>query len=100
MCQEQAIFKHDVPMTKEQFDLKLFKELCDAHCHPHDDIDNLAMIPKLQTGHITIMGVRQDDWERVSQTTKECNKEMDNKCIPCFGREKKKKKTSIPRKLI
>ncbi|OBZ88667.1 Cut9-interacting protein scn1 [Choanephora cucurbitarum] len=84
MCQEQAIFKHDVPMTKEQFDLKLFKELCDAHCHPHDDIDNLAMIPKLQTGHITIMGVRQDDWERVSQTTKECNKEMDNKCIPCF----------------
>ncbi|CAO3681421.1 unnamed protein product [Rhizopus stolonifer] len=43
------------------------------------------MISQLKTGHITIMGVRQDDWDRVSDVTKECNKTTENKCIPSFG---------------
>ncbi|KAI7856865.1 TatD family [Circinella umbellata] len=57
-------------------------KLCDAHCHPHDDIKHLDMIPKLKTGHITIMGVRQDDWDRVAQVTTNC---APGRCIPAFG---------------
>ena len=57
-------------------------KLCDAHCHPHDDIEHLDMIPKLKTGHITIMGVRQDDWDRVAQVAASCEK---GRCIPAFG---------------
>ncbi|KAJ8659731.1 hypothetical protein O0I10_004713 [Lichtheimia ornata] len=60
----------------------LYEELCDAHCHPHDDADNRSMIPQLKTGHITLMGVRQDDWDTVAQVAKQC---PNNKCIPAFG---------------
>lgn len=63
----------------------LYEELCDAHCHPHDDADNRSMIPQLKTGHITLMGVRQDDWDTVAQVAKQC---PNNKCIPAFGEPK------------
>ncbi|KAI8139008.1 hypothetical protein BJV82DRAFT_696402 [Fennellomyces sp. T-0311] len=56
-------------------------KLCDAHCHPHDDVKHLDMIPKLKTGHITIMGVRQDDWDCVAKVTASCEK---GRCIPAF----------------
>jgi Tat protein secretion system quality control protein TatD with DNase activity len=91
MCQsteiEDKFLNHGVPMTSEEFDESLYGELCDAHCHPHDDLENLALIPKLKTGHITIMGVRQDDWDTVSKSAKECNSSDSSiqKCIPCFG---------------
>lgn len=87
MCQsvEDKFLKHNVPMTNESFDESLYKDLCDSHCHPHDDIDNLKLISELKTGHVTIMGVRQDDWDTVSQVANECNKKSDKKCIPCFG---------------
>ena len=72
-------------------------KLCDAHCHPHDDIEHLDMIPKLKTGHITIMGVRQDDWDRVAQITSQCTP---GRCIPASGKmtlvhEKKERNQSI-----
>ncbi|KAI9280527.1 hypothetical protein BY458DRAFT_544808 [Sporodiniella umbellata] len=76
---------HGMPTTKEHFDDKLFEKVCDSHCHPHDDVGNLAMIPQLKTRHITIMGVRQDDWDTVSAVAKSCNEVLKNKCIPCFG---------------
>lgn len=63
-------------------DMVLYEELCDAHCHPHDDADNRALIPQLKTGHITLMGVRQDDWDTVAQVAKQC---PNKKCIPAFG---------------
>lgn len=87
MCQsvEDKFLNHNVPMTDEPFDELLFKDLCDSHCHPHDDIDHLDMISQLKTGHVTIMGVRQDDWDTVAQVAKACNAVSENKCIPCFG---------------
>lgn len=78
-------FNHSVPVTAEVFDETLFEFVCDAHCHPHDDKDQLALIPQLKTGHVTIMGVRQDDWETVSQVAKACNEKSSRKCIPSFG---------------
>lgn len=67
-------------MTNEEFDPVYFKDLNDSHCHPHDDIENLKLIQELKTGHVTIMGVRQDDWDVVSQVSK-----TSDKVIPCFG---------------
>lgn len=94
MCEstETDFSNHNVPTTKEHFDENLFPNICDAHCHPHDDTSNLSMIPRLKTGHITIMGVRQDDWDRVSDVAKECDKVGKNKCIPSFGKLLKKTK--------
>ncbi|CEP17745.1 hypothetical protein [Parasitella parasitica] len=91
MCQstdaKDKFLEHGAPTTtKEEFDASLFKELCDSHCHPHDDLKELSRIPQLKTGHITIMGVRQDDWDAVSKVASECNSSPSNKkCIPCFG---------------
>ncbi|CAO3666098.1 hypothetical protein G6F70_002922 [Rhizopus microsporus] len=86
MSEEDIDFsEHGVPKTDEPFDESLFPYVCDAHCHPHDDIANISMIRQLQTGHITIMGVRQDDWDMVSKVAAECNKERENMCIPSFG---------------
>lgn len=91
MCQssdiEAKFLNHGVPTTKEEFDEVLFKDLCDAHCHPHDDLEQLSRIPQLKTGHITIMGVRQDDWDTVSKVAKQCNQNNNKKCIPCFGKK-------------
>ncbi|KAG1474860.1 hypothetical protein G6F56_000084 [Rhizopus delemar] len=86
MCEstETDFSNHGVPATKEPFNENLFENICDSHCHPHDDNENLSMISQLKTGHITIMGVRQDDWDRVSDVAKECNKTTENKCIPSF----------------
>lgn len=91
MCQfneasDPKIFEHDMPTSKEEFDSSLYKDLCDAHCHPHDDLENVSKIAELKTGHITIMGVRQDDWDSVSKIAKECNQKQDKRCVPCFGK--------------
>lgn len=89
MCQstdiEDRFLSHGVPTTDEEFDKSLFQYLCDSHCHPHDDIEHLSHIPQLKTGHITIMGVRQDDWDTVSKVAHDCNQNANKKCIPCFG---------------
>lgn len=87
MCKsnEEKFLQHGVPKTTEVFDNSLFKDLCDAHCHAHDDRENLQLISELKTGHITLMGVRQDDWDIVSKVAKECNQKQENKCIPSFG---------------
>jgi hypothetical protein len=87
MCKqnEESLFNHKMPMTNEAFDESLFGDLCDSHCHPHDDLKKLSSIPQLKTGHITIMGVRQDDWDVVARVTDDCNKNNNKKCIPCFG---------------
>lgn len=82
---EEKFLNHSVPITTEPFDENLFPLVCDAHCHPHDDVNNLSLIPQLKTGHVTIMGVRQDDWEAVSKVAKECNQQKEMKCIPSFG---------------
>ncbi|KAG0169876.1 hypothetical protein DFQ28_002800 [Apophysomyces sp. BC1034] len=85
MCQDGALATYDVPATDEAFKDELFSDICDAHCHPHDDIANLDLIPRLKTGHLTIMGVRQDDWDRVEEVARKCNATGETKCIPCFG---------------
>ncbi|ORX44118.1 Metallo-dependent hydrolase [Hesseltinella vesiculosa] len=59
----------------------LFEDLCDGHCHPHDDTMQLTKIAALQTGRVTLMGVRLDDWPTV-EALHLANPE---KCIPCFG---------------
>ncbi|GAN05749.1 cut9 interacting protein Scn1 [Mucor ambiguus] len=85
MCQSSDFLNHGVPTSDEAFDEVLFQNLCDSHCHPHDDIEHLPSIPQLKTGHITIMGVRQDDWDTVSKVAHDCNRNGSNRCIPCFG---------------
>ncbi|KAF7727972.1 hypothetical protein EC973_006860 [Apophysomyces ossiformis] len=86
MCQGNEVPTNVIPTTTEQdFDEELFDSLCDGHCHPHDDIENLGLIPKLRIGHITIMGVRQDDWECVDNIARQCNALRENMCIPSFG---------------
>ncbi|KAI8643661.1 TatD family [Parasitella parasitica] len=89
MCQSSDIknkfLEHGVPSTKEEFEESLFEDLCDSHCHPHDDLEELSRIPQLKTGHVTVMGVRQDDWEAVSKVASSCNAVSSKKCIPCFG---------------
>jgi Tat protein secretion system quality control protein TatD with DNase activity len=91
MCQsadselDSSLTNHGVPVSKEEFDPSLFQYLADGHCHPHDDLEHLSRIPQLQTGHVTIMGVRQDDWDTVTTVAEECNKIGDKKCIPCYG---------------
>ncbi|KAF1804940.1 hypothetical protein V8B55DRAFT_1495824 [Mucor lusitanicus] len=85
MCQSSEFLNHGVPTTDEAFDEALFGDLCDSHCHPHDDVEHLSRIPQLKTGHVTIMGVRQDDWDTVSKVARDCNQNSSNKCIPCFG---------------
>jgi hypothetical protein len=94
MCQfnevDTKFLEHNIPSSKEEFDVLLYKDLCDSHCHPHDDLENLSKIAELKTGHITIMGVRQDDWDTVSKVAKDCNQKQDNKCIPSFGKALKK----------
>ena len=82
---EEKYLNHNVPITAENFDEELYKDLCDAHCHPHDDLKNLNLISELKTGHVTIMGVRQDDWQTVAKVAEECNKTTSKKCIPSFG---------------
>ncbi|KAI8979471.1 TatD family [Mycotypha africana] len=90
MCQlssqENEEFQHKIPKTDEEFDPSLFPELCDAHCHPHDDVKNLLKIAQLKTGFVTLMGVRQDDWDTVAKVATDClNGKSQTKCIPSFG---------------
>ncbi|KAI9308149.1 TatD family [Cunninghamella echinulata] len=75
---------HDDPLVNE-FKEEWYGYLCDAHCHVHDDKERHKDIPLLQTGHITLMGVRQDDWNIVENITQLTNSKDNNKCIPCFG---------------
>ncbi|KAI9031690.1 TatD family [Phycomyces nitens] len=81
MCQDTI----QEDYTGKPLDASLFPDMCDAHCHPHDAIDKLDLIPQLKTGHITIMGVRQDDWDCVESVAKACNQVSPKKCIPCYG---------------
>ncbi|KAI8377963.1 TatD family [Radiomyces spectabilis] len=72
--------------SDDDFPESLFHKLCDAHCHPHDDRQHLQDIAHVKTGHMTIMGVRQDDWDVVQQVAERCNsKDQPTKCVPAFG---------------
>ncbi|KAL0091382.1 TatD family [Phycomyces blakesleeanus] len=81
MCQDEI----QKQFSCEPLEPSLFSKLCDAHCHAHDAIDKLDLIPALKTGHITLMGVRQDDWDRVSSVANACNQVSPQKCVPCYG---------------
>ncbi|RUS32145.1 hypothetical protein BC938DRAFT_476165 [Jimgerdemannia flammicorona] len=75
-------------IAQTPFDDSLYPLLCDAHCHPHDDIDNLATIPQLKVGHVTVMGVREADWGVVEQVVRLCGEAWRvgdvGKAVPCF----------------
>ncbi|KAI9287528.1 hypothetical protein BC943DRAFT_342107 [Umbelopsis sp. AD052] len=74
-------------MTEEKFDDDLYKYLCDNHCHPHDAVDKLNEIAKLRTGHLTLMGVREQDWDTVKKVVDQSsidNEDDIEKCIPSF----------------
>ncbi|KAI8068063.1 TatD family [Gongronella butleri] len=68
-------------LLDDSFDTALYATLCDGHCHPHDDRDQLDAIGVLQTGRVTLMGVRQDDWPVVEKL----HTTNPQKCVPCFG---------------
>lgn len=78
--EEESLLNHNIPTTTEPFNDALYDFLSDAHCHPHDDVEHLGVISQLRTGHLTIMGVRLDDWDRVAQVA-----HSETKCVPCFG---------------
>ncbi|KAI8332578.1 hypothetical protein BC941DRAFT_435936 [Chlamydoabsidia padenii] len=56
----------DNNLLVDEFKDEWYSLLCDAHCHAHDDTQRLTEIATLRTGHITLMGVRQDDWDTVA----------------------------------
>ncbi|KAI8082777.1 TatD family [Halteromyces radiatus] len=69
----------------EEFDDDWYDSLCDAHCHLHDDQQLVNDIPIVRTGHLTLMGVRLDDWTCVEEVTAACNNKKKQKAVPCFG---------------
>ncbi|RUS13745.1 hypothetical protein BC937DRAFT_94839 [Endogone sp. FLAS-F59071] len=84
----------EVEKVQPDFDDSLYTYVCDAHCHPHDDVDNLDAIARLRVAHVTIMGVREADWEVVKRVVEICRtaeardeKEESRvgKAVPCFG---------------
>jgi hypothetical protein len=89
MCQDSI--DHSVYsdlLIKEKFDDDLYKYLCDNHCHPHDDVDKLDEIAKLRTGHLTLMGVREQDWDTVKKVVDQSpidDEDGIERCIPSFG---------------
>ncbi|KAI8579525.1 hypothetical protein K450DRAFT_280698 [Umbelopsis ramanniana AG] len=75
-------------LIEEKFDDDLYKYLCDNHCHPHDDVDKLDEIAKLRTGHLTLMGVREQDWDTVKKVVDQSSIDDEDgveRCIPSFG---------------
>jgi len=59
-----------------------FSGMFDTHCHPHDDLQHLNKISKVQRiGKMVIMGVGVQDWDIVEKVY------LDNpeKVIPAFG---------------
>ncbi|KAG9289462.1 hypothetical protein G9A89_008023 [Geosiphon pyriformis] len=58
-----------------------WSNVCDAHCHPHDDRNNLEKIGSLRIARLCIMGTRFDDLDVVSQL----GSDFPEKVIPCFG---------------
>ncbi|ORZ12021.1 TatD family [Absidia repens] len=102
MCGESPTVSID-PLTDDtpigDFKEEWYPFLCDAHCHAHDDKQRLDEIQQLRTGHITLMGVRQDDWETVEMVAASSNSsssdnnnndsttdvDSHSRCVPCFG---------------
>lgn len=91
------LYAFSVEKARPDFDDSLYRYLCDAHCHPHDDIDNLDAIARLKVAHVTIMGVREADWEVVKMVVEICQTAKARgereatgavtvgKAVPCFG---------------
>lgn len=59
-----------------------WSEVCDAHCHAHDDKESLWKIGTLQTSRLCLMGTRMEDLETVAKLASE----FPDKVIPCFGK--------------
>ncbi|CAG8478002.1 8967_t:CDS:2 [Ambispora gerdemannii] len=58
-----------------------FSDVCDAHCHPQDDKENLDAIANLKIAKLCVMGTNSHDLDIVS----ELSKKFPDKVIPCFG---------------
>lgn len=91
MCDADSVDRssYNDLLCDESFDDKWYTYLCDNHCHPHDAVDNLGEIPKLKTGHLTLMGVREQDWDTVKKVVDSCgihDEDAVEKCIPSFGK--------------
>lgn len=90
MCQESTDHAaYNDLLIEEKFDDDMYKYLCDNHCHPHDDVDKLDEIAKLRTGHLTLMGVREQDWDTVKKVVDQSSIDDEDgigKCIPSFGK--------------
>ncbi|CAG8499068.1 13173_t:CDS:10 [Ambispora leptoticha] len=56
-------------------------DVCDAHCHPQYDKENLDAIANLNIAKLCVMGTNSHDLDTVS----ELSKKFPNKVIPCFG---------------
>ena len=54
----------------------------DAHCHGHDGVSRTSLlVEQVNTGHVTLMGVRPDDWDMVAKVS-----QMDKeRVIPAYG---------------
>ncbi|CAG8573414.1 9386_t:CDS:2 [Cetraspora pellucida] len=59
----------------------LWSKTCDAHTHPHDDIERHSKIGELKTFRLCLMGTRFEDLDVVSQL----NAKFQSKVVPCFG---------------
>jgi hypothetical protein len=89
MCGESTEnYSYNELMSEEKLEDQWYSQLCDNHCHPHDDLDQLDTIQTLRTGHLTIMGVREQDWDVVKNVVDQCKVDSTDgirKCVPSFG---------------
>lgn len=56
----EAVSAQQVHLSEE-----CFASVGDSHCHPQDDASNHQKILDVKSKHVAVMGVREDDWERV-----------------------------------
>lgn len=68
---------------------ELFKLLSDAHCHIHDDVENIPNISHIsKTGRLLLMGVDPGDWEDVQRAAELNNGKNEgsvDQIVPAFG---------------
>ncbi|ORX87738.1 Metallo-dependent hydrolase [Basidiobolus meristosporus CBS 931.73] len=63
-----------------------WKKVCDAHCHPQDDVLRLEAITQLKTSRLAVMGTKVEDWRVVQTLVGICKaNHVEGKVVPCFG---------------
>ncbi|KAG5462927.1 MAG: TatD related DNase-domain-containing protein, partial [Olpidium bornovanus] len=63
----------------------LYRDLADAHCHPHDDENALRALPDTKCPKMCVMGTRPDDWPVVEDFVAAAREKHGKEATPSFG---------------